>query len=317
MLLGDARPVRIRHEEGNLLTAALGLEINSMPAPGTLTAAAANFPLDVASQAMRVTLMGREGDQAVLLDDLSPAEVAWIASSLPRLNTSRLEFFSFNVVVHGLCGHYRGEHRLWAPAEAAGQPVYDVLPQGDREPLLRAWIDSAANLLMELPTAREREAEGRPAVGFAWPWGEGSAVLLEPASLRRGFPIQVVTNSIDFFGLARLAKDAAKFSDGPPGPGSGGPPVLTAWEDEAVDLPQLAEFDRTWSAVAYAQAEPGVQDTAFVFIDPQEGTIGFKAFPTGRRGSLEFLEMFNDSSLAWAMPTEWLRSCLEPDAPQG
>lgn len=317
-LIGDAMPVRLDLEEIPWQNAVRGTSEKKVPAPGVLILSAAEYPLEPGSQGMRISILGAASDQLVFMDDFAPEEEDWIKARLPKLDTKKLQFVPFSGTEHGLVAHWRGRHAMLAPEDCIGKKWQECLPQGDYEPFIRSWMDDAANLLLELPTAKARESEGRVTAAFAWPWGEGEFERIANGPVSRGFPIAAVSNSIEFAGLAKAAGEKCIYEKNLAGRGrtGNGPSSLAVFEFKASNMEALAEFDRDYFACLTPLVERREARAAFILISPAGGAIGFNSAVSGSSGTIHFSEMTQDGSLRQSSLASWSFEALNPAKPR-
>src|SRR5579862_1991404 len=124
---------------------------------------------------------------------------------MKRLDTRTLTTVTGEGLNHALVWEGLGDLMTRSPAEATGQPLKSVLPEGDAEPILRRFIDDSVNVLAELEMNLRRADEGLPRFDLLWPWGHGTRVAVPNLALRRGEPARVESSSLRLAGLSRLA----------------------------------------------------------------------------------------------------------------
>jgi len=110
------------------------------------------------------------------------------------------------------------------PAQLAGGPVFEFMPQGAGGQRLRQLMNEVQMLFYEHPVNLAREAAGRPVINSLWPWGGGQL----PETPITG-PDRILTDNPLIAGLARFAGSE-----------------LSAWTGK-LDIP--LESEKQWIAI--------------------------------------------------------------------
>jgi hypothetical protein len=135
-----------------------------------------------------------------------------------RLNAKNLTFLPFRAGEAALVWEELRGMKCTPPSEAGGSTFSSVLPTGERDEVLRRWIDDSINLLFESEFNRRRIDHGKPPLNVLWPWGPGQRFAVPRLVIRRGQPALVVSQTLRLAGLARLAGyrvfDSAPYAKG-------------------------------------------------------------------------------------------------------
>jgi len=159
--------------------------------------------------AFRCNLVSTDGER--MLDysagHISDDEANEIVGILSRkLGDSRTKFYhgkSYRQLLL-LEGDYTGVV-CTPPHDITGQSILDHLPKGENSARLIELIESSREVLSRLDLNSRRRKEGKLVVDLIWPWGQGSAMELEPFPKRFGLSGYCIS-AVDLIrGLARLA----------------------------------------------------------------------------------------------------------------
>ncbi len=97
-------------------------------------------------------------------------------------------------------------HTVTAPPhENMGRPLSEILPAGEMEAELRAFIEASFQLLDPLPYNKTRRENGLPPANMLWPWSPGRTPLLPPFQQMRACSGALIAAVDVVRGLARLA----------------------------------------------------------------------------------------------------------------
>lgn len=302
-LIGNQVPTRISHSENSFATyfELLGADPPPETSAGVLIVAAARSSPPDPSLHFRLSILGIDDGMPVPVGYITPEEIHSLKGELPRLNTKSLVFVPFCGAEHGLVGLFNGEMETAPPDQIWGKNIKDCLPVGDFEPRLRAYIDSASNLLQELPLNQVRREEGRAEVGFAWPWGQGKRNSIRAGSLQRGGPLQILTNSISATGSAALLQDRFEYCDlahvGTSSRRASYP--LVVWiefqRDKECAMSEL-ETNKYLLQSASKTMEINHPLQGILLLEESRG-LGFRSRANSGTCTIEFSEMVNDESL--------------------
>lgn len=186
-------------------------------------------------------------DQLVLMPEtmlqVTPKEAADLASAFNAAYGAEGWHLEFP---HPKRGYLRSPAPLSVmtrdPADLAGGPVLDAMPQGRHAAGLKQLMNETQMLFHTQAVNQAREEAGRPTINSLWFWGGGE---LPPKSGRK--PAQIVTDLPLVKGLARWSGATLQ----PPMPGAS-EDVLMAFA--GTDLPQL---ERTCFASLLANLKTG------------------------------------------------------------
>jgi 2,3-bisphosphoglycerate-independent phosphoglycerate mutase len=176
---------------------------------GPIEAVAMGIPLDPKDVAFRCSLISTDGE--TLLDysagHISTEEARPIIELANRkLGTRAITLFpgvSYRHIMRWTDGPT--DVRTHPPHENMGRKLADILPLGDGDARLRAFIDDSLNLLDDLPFNRARRDAGKPPANMLWPWSPGRTPELPAFAKRRGVTGAVISAVDVVRGLGRLA----------------------------------------------------------------------------------------------------------------
>jgi 2,3-bisphosphoglycerate-independent phosphoglycerate mutase len=168
---------------------------------GPIEAAAIGVPMAERDVAFRCSIIGTDGE--TLLDysagHITTAEARPIIDlANAKLGTRALTLFpgvSYRHILRWIDGPTEVETA--PPHENMGRRLTEILPRGDGEAKLRAFIDDSLNLLDDLPFNRRRKAEGKP-------WSPGRTPRLPSFAQLRGHTGAVIAAVDVVRGLGRL-----------------------------------------------------------------------------------------------------------------
>lgn len=175
---------------------------------GPIEAAAMGVPMDDRDVAFRCSLISTDGE--TLLDysagHITTAEARPIIElANQKLGTRAISLFpgvSYRHILRWTDGPT--EVKTAPPHENMGRKLAEILPQGDSDTKLRAFIDDSLNLLDDLPFNRKRRAEGHPPANMLWPWSPGRTPRM-PSFLKQRGQTGAVISAVDVVrGLGRL-----------------------------------------------------------------------------------------------------------------
>jgi 2,3-bisphosphoglycerate-independent phosphoglycerate mutase len=175
---------------------------------GPIEAVAMGIPLDPKDVAFRCSLITTDGE--TLLDysagHITTEEARPIIELANRkLGTSAITLFpgvSYRHIMRWTNGPT--EVQTHPPHETQGRKLADILPQGDGDTKLRAFIEDSLNLLDDLPFNRARRDAGKPPANMLWPWSPGRVPALPSFVQQRGFTGAVISAVDVVRGLGRL-----------------------------------------------------------------------------------------------------------------
>lgn len=173
---------------------------------GPLTVAALGADPPERSTHFHLSLAGVvDGDVVAPPAAVPNEELQAVLAQAKKLDTRTLTVVPGMGADHGLVWEERGDLHTVPLAEAVGQPVKTVRPEGDGEKELRRFIDDSVNLLSELELNERRLDEGLPPLNLLWPWGHGPRTPVPNLLLQRGERASVISGSMRLAGLSRLA----------------------------------------------------------------------------------------------------------------
>lgn len=208
-LVSLARVVKLNPAHGGLAEACwVGLDPESVHlSQGALAISALGVDPPERSVHFDLSLLsvGDDGTLAEASHQLSAEDARTLAEQAKRLETKSLIPVIGQGVDHGLVW-LEGSDELATtpPASAFGKPWNTVLPEGDGEPLLRAFIDDSLNLLNDHEINQRRRDEGLPPANILWPWGQGFRRPLPNLALRRGEIVTAFSPLARWQGFMRL-----------------------------------------------------------------------------------------------------------------
>ncbi len=184
-------PSKAPLEQGPLTVAALGMD----PPPGSV-----HFHLSLLS-------LGEEGD--IQHPEYLPSKefMLWLSDVAGKLKTRSLTALLGEDFDHGLVLEKGSIELQTIPArDVVGKPYAQNLPVGERESVLRTFIDDSVNILSELEENQRRVDQGMSPLNLLWPWGHGFRVPLPNLPLQRGEPAWVESSSLRIQGLSHLVR---------------------------------------------------------------------------------------------------------------
>ncbi len=297
--IADRMPIRVCQAKFQLgeLFEVMGSEVDEDLFAGVLIASAANYHFDDPATCFWLSLLGEKDGKPCPLGPISTQEESLLLEKLPTLNTAKLEFLPFLGENHSLIGRFRGDILTYSPEDVDGKSYKSLLPEGDFEPRLRAYIDSACNLLQELPMNKVRLEEGLAPFGFAWPWGPGTKPTLKSGMFQRGHLMAAQTNSIRFAGSVKLLRDQVEYS----------PSLFEVFKAKKLDptIPSVTYLEFANEKERCLQELEQVSRKYFsndcqakgVIFKEGKGGLSFSIGKKGKGASIAFDEMRQDSSL--------------------
>lgn len=191
------------------LIALLGFDPRqSYTGAGALEAAAAEIDLDRGDLAFRLDLAAIRGNDFECEPDqsLTPAqrrELVMFAQE--RLGARTFQLFP-TAGRHQVAVWRQAPHqiRCTPPARAAGRPLAEVMPQGDRAGVLTGILWDSAEILEDHPINRRLRDQGLPAAGMLWPWAPGAPMRLPQFGPRHGMSGIFIAGATAALGAARL-----------------------------------------------------------------------------------------------------------------
>ena len=176
---------------------------------GPIEAAAMGIPMDARDVAFRCSLITTDG---TTLLDYSAGHITTeearpiIELANQKLGTRYLELFPGVSYRHIMRWHDGPvDVKTAPPHENGNKPLADILPSGDQEVKLRAFIEDSINLLDDLPFNRRRRSEGKPPANTLWPWSPGRTPELPAFFTKRGLTGAVISAVDVVRGLGKLA----------------------------------------------------------------------------------------------------------------
>ncbi|MFN3651736.1 MAG: 2,3-bisphosphoglycerate-independent phosphoglycerate mutase [Armatimonadota bacterium] len=176
---------------------------------GPLEAAAVEIDLDHGDTAFSLNLVHTDG--AVLQEPTAGKLGKNVGRELVRhvqqsLRHRTLQFYPGSGYRHVLV--WRGGPdgiACTSPYAAAGRPLREVFPTGDRAEQLVSVMWDSAEVLAEHPFNKRLRDDGRPTADMVWPWSPGRAPQLQGFGFRHGVGGSCVAGSAMVKGLARLS----------------------------------------------------------------------------------------------------------------
>jgi len=148
------------------------------PSLGALEAVGIGAPLSARDAAFRVNL-GSVGEDGIVADTTgggAPLDeaLALMAEVDDKLSTRRLRFYPGRHFAHVMVWTDGPTEVRCTPAPVAvGQPLVQVLPEGDGDGPLRQLVWDSIELLDRHRINHRRREEGLPPVNLLWPWAPG------------------------------------------------------------------------------------------------------------------------------------------------
>lgn len=96
------------------------------------------------------------------------------------------------------------ELKMVDPYEAIGKSWNEVLPVGEKDSLIRQWIEDSIDLLFRSEMNKRRFGEGLAPLSVFWPYGHGLQPELPNLALKRGEPVTLHSDSLSHRGMARM-----------------------------------------------------------------------------------------------------------------
>ena len=178
------------------------------PALGLLEALAIGAPLYPRDVALRVNLSSLD-DGGVLIDTTGAGmpdrdALALMAEVDDRLSRRWLSFYPGRRFAHVMVWTDGPAGVRCTPAPVAcGQPMEDVLPEGEGDGPLRQLIWDSVDVLNGHRINHERREEGQPPVNVLWPWAPDRLREFRHFGLKTGVRALVVAERLEVLGAAR------------------------------------------------------------------------------------------------------------------
>lgn len=186
----------------------LGLDPQEHPiSQGPLTVACLGHQPPTKSIHFHLSLATVNNDSSLteVIDKPNNVEVQSIFDSIDQLRTKSLTPLMGEGLNHALVWEEGTLENETVPySVGVGSSIYDSMPKGDGEQMLRQFIDDSINLLNDLQMNHIRREEGRSVLNCLWPWGQGIRPVLPNLSIRRGDIVHVSSDSIRLAGLCNL-----------------------------------------------------------------------------------------------------------------
>jgi 2,3-bisphosphoglycerate-independent phosphoglycerate mutase len=180
------------------------------PPLGALEALAVGAPLYPRDVAFRVNLSSCD-DSGVLADTTGaglPEEhaLSLMAEIDERLSTRALRFYPGRDFAHVMvCTDGPSEVRCMPAPAAQGQPIEEVMPEGEGDGPLQQLIWDSLDILEGHRINHERREEGLPPVNVLWPWAPGRPPELRHFALRTGLRALAIADRLEVIGAATAA----------------------------------------------------------------------------------------------------------------
>ncbi len=175
---------------------------------GPVEAAAMGIPLEAKDVAFRCSLISSDGENLI---DYSAGHISTedarpiIALANEKLGTRQITLFpgvSYRHIMRWQNGPV--DVRSHPPHENMGKRLADILPEGEQEGRLRAFIEDSYGLLNDLPYNHQRREEGKNPANMLWPWSPGRTPQLPLFTKRRGMSGAVISAVDVVRGLGKL-----------------------------------------------------------------------------------------------------------------
>ncbi len=137
-------------------------------------------------------------------EPLAVEELNTIHKVAERLNAKRFTYVKGKGREGGLVWEELHGLQCERPSELGEKALNEVLPVGEKDEILRRWIDDSINLLFEEDFNRRRIDAGKVPFNVLWPWGPGMRFRVPQLTIMRGQPAMVMGSTLRLAGLSRL-----------------------------------------------------------------------------------------------------------------
>ncbi len=132
-------------------------------------------------------------------------EAEYLETLFLKLKTKRMSPLFYKGLEHALViENSKGVWDTYEPEYGKDKSLYEVLPKGDEERLLRNFVQDSINALDETEWNKKRKDEGILPLNLLWPWGQGKLNAYPFLALRYGYVPDFCTNDVNLNGMARL-----------------------------------------------------------------------------------------------------------------